>query len=609
MAACGSKPTAIAELTRADGTVERQRGLAGWSMAFLGTQYFLGDAARTGQDTAELKVGGSARIVMQGNTTLRFGGTPGQARITVEGGAIDLSGTGSYSFDVGDVTLSHSTVRIRSNDHRGSSIELRLGDDARFAPRNGQSFDLEIGVPRQVGGDPAPPIDAGVPDAPAIDLAADAAAQDEPVAGAAIEITGPRAELLSPGATGWRPLVAGAARLAPGSAVRLGTGTTARLTAGATVLELAGGARARLDQALGVALEAGAARVSATEPSSVAIPGGALGLAGAPGAPADAKLETAAPGTKVAMQRGSATLSGSGSAELAISRGETALLTRAGAIRVIEAIPGYFDLRVVAGESFQIHDPRPPTAVRFQFDGRCPGGGIIELDRDPGFRAAKVSGGRDAANALVRPGVQLYRLRCTSNGGEGGAVASGRIAVFRDDGRRPLPRTQGVNDIDADGRNYTISYQSAIPNVRIRVGELGPLHRLHLVSAGKDQTFESTTPSVVVPGGQLHEGSYSYWVERDGVRQGKLSTLTIDFDQTSPQVYVESPIDGRPWPGDIDVRGAVLPGWTAAVDAVTIPVDPQRRFAAKVGIPVGNALAIRLSHPQRGVHYYLRRQK
>ena len=86
-----------------------------------------------------------------------------------------------------------------------------------------------------------------------------------------------------------------------------------------------------------------------------------------------------------------------------------------------------------------------------------------------------------------------------------------------------------------------------------------------------------------------------------------LLTTTIDFDNTAPQVYISSPVNGRPWEGEIDVRGAVLPGWTAAVDAITIPIDSQRRFAAKVGKSPGNALAIKLSHPQRGVHYYLRR--
>jgi hypothetical protein len=54
----------------------------------------------------------------------------------------------------------------------------------------------------------------------------------------------------------------------------------------------------------------------------------------------------------------------------------------------------------------------------------------------------------------------------------------------------------------------------------------------------------------------------------------------------------------------------VLPGWTAKVEGVEIPVDSRRRFHATVAAPQGaQALAIRLSHPQRGIHFYLRRQK
>ncbi|HEY6178216.1 MAG TPA: hypothetical protein VIX73_27355, partial [Kofleriaceae bacterium] len=295
--------------------------------------------------------------------------------------------------------------------------------------------------------------------------------------------------------------------------------------------------------------------------------------------------------------------------ELAMSRGETAVLTRSGAIRVIEAIPSFFDLRVPAGETFTIHDPKPPAAVQFQFDGKCPDGGIIELDRDGRFRTSRVSSGHDFANLMITAGNWAYRLRCTSNASEGGAVASGRVSLVRDDGRRPLPRIQGVNDIEADGRIWRISYQSAIPSLSLRVRNPGTAHKLHLASSGKEQTFDSSTPLIAVPGTQLREGTYSYWIDRDGVKQDKVSTLIIDFDQTAPQVYIESPPNGLAWSGDIDVRGAVLPGWSAAVEEVAIPIDRQRRFAAKVGLPDGKALAIRLSHPQRGIHYYLRRPK
>jgi hypothetical protein len=419
-------------------------------------------------------------------------------------------------------------------------------------------------------------------------------------------VTGKAAELLAPGEITWTKLPEGAGTLAKGSSVRLGPRTAAKITANGLAVALGGGARVKLGDDLAPALEAGAAGATASAPATIALPGGKLALAGSPRGAAEAKLDSNPRETRVTVTRGGARLTGGGT-DLAMNRGESAALGRAGAIRVIEAIPTYFDLRVVAGESLTIHDPRPPTAVQVQFDGKCPDGGVIEVDHDGRFRTPKLSGGREFANVMIGGGAWAYRLRCTTNGAEGGAVASGRIAGLRDDGRRPLPKTQGVNDIEADGRIYRISYQSAIPNVAVHVRSPGATHKLHLASAGKEQTFDSSSSTIMVPSNQLREGTYTFWLDRDGVKQDKVSTLHIDFDQTAPQVYIESPMNGEAWKGDIDVRGAVLPGWTAAVEQIAIPIDKQRRFAAKVGIPSGNALAIQLSHPQRGVHYYLRR--
>ena len=619
--ACSRPPGPIAELTKADGPVERQAGSAApdaaWALAEVGAKYFIGDAARTTDSTATLTIGGGAQILMQDHTVLRFGGKPGEGKIAVEAGAIDLDGTGSYALDVGDVKLAHNArVRITSKGSGRSSVELTIG--AGQVAANGQTFDLAVGkaveveraaeVPADPGGRAAPVARAEVPAGAAVTPDAGAAPAGSATS-ATIEVTGKRAELRAPGATTWTPLPAGAGALARGSAVRTGTGTTAKLVAGGTTLELAGGARASLGEDLALTVEQGSARATAAEAATVALPGGAAALGGSPVTPAEARLDATGRETKITMLRGTATLTGTGGASLVMNRGETASLGRAGAIRVIEAIPSYFDFRAVAGESLTIHDPRPPTAVQLSFDGKCPDGGIIEVDRDARFRTAKISSGRHFANILIGGGTWAYRLRCTTNGVDGSAVASGRITALRDDGRRPLPRNQGVNDIDADGRNYRISYQSAIPNLVVHVPNPGARHQLHLAAGGKEQTFDSSTPSITVPGAKLHEGTYTYWVDRDGVKQDKVSTLTIDFDQTAPQVYIESPINGSAWHGDLDVRGAVLPGWSAAVEAIAIPIDPQRRFAAKVGIPGGAALAIRLSHPQRGVHYYLRRPK
>jgi hypothetical protein len=341
----------------------------------------------------------------------------------------------------------------------------------------------------------------------------------------------------------------------------------------------------------------------------VAWPGGGVAIKGGAATPSEVRVDIGGRDTKVTMNRGGGQLTGGPGSSLDLNRGESATVNRAGVIHVVEAIPSYFDLRVTVGDTLTIHDPRPPTAVQFLFAGKCPGGGIVEVDHDNRFRTAKVSAGKDAANVSLGNGTWAYRLRCSQGSGEGAAVASGRVAVSRDDGRRALPKSVATNPIDADGRHWRISYQSTIPTVAIKYLGAGSAFRLHLAQGGKEVTFDATAPTVTVPGSKLKEGEYTYWFDHDGVKQDKVSTLKIDFDQTAPQVYIEAPNNGQAFGATIDVRGAVLTGWSASVDGVDIPLDRQRRFAAQVSPPAANALAIRLAHPDRGVHYYLRRAK
>jgi len=607
--ACGGKKSpAIAELTKADGPVEKQSGESPWGGAKVGVKFYIGDAARTADGGAQLEVAGGAQIAMQPHTVLRFGGKQGNSKISVELGAIDLSGTGSYGLDVGDVRLSKGTLRITAKGQGQSSVELTIGD-AQVSDINGKTIELVIGQVVDLSMEiDVKSIDASVADAAVADAPIDA---PEVATGsdASIEITGKKAEIKNPGETGWNPLPAGAGVLAKGAKVRLGTGTTAKVTARGTTLDMAGGSRMAVGDDLSFALEAGSARAStaAGGDARISIPGGAVDMKGSPGAGAETKLDVNPRETRVNVQRGTAKLTGSTGGVLEMNRGETASLAKNGTIRVVEAIPTYFDFRIAVGETVTIHDPKGNTAVKFGFGGKCAGGGFIEMDKDNRYRTAKVSAGKDDANLSVGVGGWAYRLRCSSASGDTAPVASGRLVVTRDSGSRALPKQEATNEIDADGRNYRISYQSVIPTIAVRIKGEGAPFTLHIATGGKEETFPSNSPKIKVPGAKLKEGQYTYWIDRNGVKDPKVSTLTIDFDNTAPQVYISSPVNGRPWEGEIDVRGAVLPGWTAAVDAITIPIDGQRRFAAKVGKPPGNALAIKLSHPQRGVHYYLRR--
>jgi hypothetical protein len=632
------KSSALAELVDKQGPVDREEGDKPWSAVDVGAKFSLGDAARTEDGGARLEITNGPMLAMEPRTTLRFGKGDSN-RISVEAGAIvvrvavpggdDLTNASNVALDVGDVQVKDgATVRVVATGAGKDEISLAAGAatvtmlDGHVVELSGQG-PLELTAGSSVV---TAAVDAGVkePDAgavAAVDAGSGSAGSDAGSDAVAIEITG-RVEVQAPGDKAWKPLAKDVHALAPGAAVRVAGGGTAKLTSRSLVLQLAGGARAKVAADASLAVETGTADASVPLNSSatVGVPGGGVALTGDARSVANARLEVTGHDTKVVSRGGAVKVKGQGGTELALSPGESAALMHAGdRIQPIEAIPKLADFKIAAGETFTVHDPRPPTAIQFQFAGQCKDGGTIELDHDGRFRTAQLSTGTDAANLAVAPGSWAYRLRCTQGGVPGATVASGRVAVMRDDGHRPLPPRQPPNPVDADGRNWRISYQSLIPDIQVHyTGPDGGSLRLHLAQSGKDQTFDGKAVVasgagrgmiVTVPGTSLHEGTYTYWFDRDGTRDDKVSTLKIEFDQTAPQVYIEAPGNAQPFGSSIDVKGAVLPGWSAAVDGVDLPLDRQRRFAANVQTPTTLALAIRLSHPQRGVHYYLRRAK
>jgi hypothetical protein len=602
--ACGGKKQlGIAELTKTDGPVDRQSGGSdAWNAAAIGTQFYLGDAARTADGGAELKLVGTQLIAMTPHTVLRFdAGKGGSANVHVEVGQIDVVNNATVGFDIGNVQIEPGAkVRLTA-----SQVVLLIGKaelaGTELAPNT--PVGLEIGK--------VVIVDAGVADAapPPVDAA-------PPTPGdVTFSIKGKGAELQQPGEKTWKP-IDGTGTIPVGAKLRIKrSGVKATLTSGGTSLELAGASAMTIRENLlmGLELGAGIATVPAAGTGAIGVPGGEVDITAPAGQAGEAKIDVDARGeAKIAMAHGTAKLVGhEEGATLELSGGESATMLKAGEINPGVVIPRYFDFRVEldsAPRSFWIHDPKGATAVQFAFGSKCGSGGTIEMDHDGRFRTPRVSEGKEAANMLVPAGSWAYRLKC-ANGNVG---AAGQVLVVRDSGRRPLPPKPAKNPIDADGRVWAISYQSLIPNLEVTFpGGGAGAYKLHVATGGAEQTFESSKNVVEVPGSKLKEATYTFWFDKDGVKQDKVSTLKINFDQTAAQVYIESPIDGQPFGTDVEVGGAALPGWTASIDSVDLPIvdASTRRFHAKVGAPSGGAqaLAIRLSHPQRGVHYYLRR--
>jgi hypothetical protein len=263
--------------------------------------------------------------------------------------------------------------------------------------------------------------------------------------------------------------------------------------------------------------------------------------------------------------------------------------------------PETLDLLAAPGESLIIHDPRPPTVVGFS-GARCSGITVLEV----GAKRRETVGARQVSAAFAA-GSQRYRLRCDA---AKEPFAEGTIHVLSDSGTRRLAGAAPSNRIDADGRRYTILYQGLLPRFSVRwpnPPSTGPF-ALQVRSAKGVRRFAGAGPSVALPGGTLAEGSHELWFEAGGQRS-RSTTVVVQFDNAAPTASISAPAERSFAPGaTVAVAGSALPGWTVSVQGRELAQDGQHRFSGEASAPTDvRALAIRFSHPARGVHYYLRR--
>ena len=416
-------------------------------------------------------------------------------------------------------------------------------------------------------------------------------------------------EVRAPYATTWVAKDPGMREVAPGSALRF-RGAPAQVTAWDTTLEIRSAAVVQIDAPTNFVLEAGRIIVHARALVSARVRGGSILLDG----PGEAELVVTDGDAVIATVFGGVRVHGKYLEHVA-AIGDVVLLEEDGGLLVTGVSPTEADVKVEPSTAITIHDPHPPTAVQFQIGATCPAGGIVELAAE-GQDLDLQRGGRGRfANLLVEAGSWTYRVRCYGTGGLGGAVATGRIHVERAPGTRGLPRAQpAVNRLDADGRSYRIAYDSVIPTLELRAQGTGSRFRLHVVLDGTGVVFESSLPTILVPSSALRDGAYTFWFERDGVKDAVVTSLAIERDTSATQLRLDAPIDGGSWATDltmrpIEVRGSAAPGWVLSIEGIPLPVDDQGRFAASVGPLTTRALALRAEHATRGLHYFLRRPR
>jgi len=255
------------------------------------------------------------------------------------------------------------------------------------------------------------------------------------------------------------------------------------------------------------------------------------------------------------------------------------------------------DLVVTAGDTFTVHDPKPPTRVGVAFDNVCHGG-PAEL------RTGKLkTQAQHVARLQLSAGRHEYVVRCLDDLSR--VAQSGTITVLSDAGTRNLPTFAPSANVSTDGRQYTVLYQHRLPQVHVTWPNAPSASSYTLQLDGRSITTQAPAYSLNNLARGTHQLTFS--AVSSPPRKSRTTTVSVVYDAQAPTARVAIPPGGYDAGSPVDVAGQALPGWTVSVAGKQLEVDGQRRFSARVTPQA--SLPITFSHPSHGTHYYLRRSK
>jgi hypothetical protein len=270
------------------------------------------------------------------------------------------------------------------------------------------------------------------------------------------------------------------------------------------------------------------------------------------------------------------------------------------------------DVTVTAGESLVLHDGKPPLLVRVRFGALCPDGGVVDLGPSAGSRH-RLSGA-NAVVARLAPGVHAYRVFCASDHDDHSPRATGVLTVKRDSGNVPLARRAPTNVIEADGRRYTVLYQTRLPALTLSWAARAGAHtqgqlEIHVQSPSGARVFRSQETSLRLPPGALGEGEHTWWFVAGDGRESPRTAVAIRFDNTAPTAQF-FPAAGAPAPqGTVAIDGVTVKGAKVSIAGKELAVDDHGRFQDAVAPAAGDdAVAVRIETPHGEAHCYVKRQ-
>ncbi len=142
---------------------------------------------------------------------------------------------------------------------------------------------------------------------------------------------------------------------------------------------------------------------------------------------------------------------------------------------------------------------------------------------------------------------------------------------------RRLATSAPLTNVDADGRRYTVLYQSLQPRIAIQWPNApsASSYVLTVSSAHGTKTIQANSPRYLFASGSLVEGQHSFSIQGAG-RRSRETTVVIRFDNAAPAASIASPADGSFAPGSsVLVSGTAQPGSIVTVGGETLQQDAQ----------------------------------